>query len=993
MLSRHLYSLLIALMLFAAGGPASAGTTYTFGGDATVGNCTLAGTTYTCAAQPLPQWDDSMVIASGYTVKITSNVSFQSTQHLAMSSGAVLSSTGDLDIGGISGNNLNITGGTLIAAKTFTVGSQAQSLTANVQAGYAKLGSGSTLTINGNVTATGNVDIASHATINGAITGAAVTAASGVSLYGNITGSKSFTLGSGNTVVGNITAPVVNLLPSQSYVTGNITATTSLELGSSVSVKGNVVTGTLTEDSSEAIIDGNATVDSAVLQWHGRVTQTIYCTGGTAAGKCDCVTNNSGYPVNTTSGPHCQGKTVPLDHFMIAYDASASVCAPATVTITACANAACTATYGGGTSVTLAPTGQTVAVPASGVAQASVAYTQAGTNVLAISSPSTPARTVCWRNGEAAPGADCQVTVAKSGYVLTPSSAGFIAEDQSTQTPPMLTLAALSYDNAKKACTPLFNNVSRDIAFTCGYADTTTPGILPVRLNGVALNTAQNAAAACDGTGRTIKMTFDKDGNAPLKIQYADAGKVTVTATDNGPNSPGSATTTAIFAPAAFRVTLGANSRYVAGDAFAATVTAVNGLGATTRKFGTEVPAESAVLAAVRCQPANGNGLLDQSSTISGGVQTFALKWSEVGTIDLAATLANGNGYLGSGVSPAAATTNTAGTACTGAAGRFVPAYFAVAADPDWKRTVSGGTQLQYYSGEPGMKVKVTAYSRGGNVTYNYAGGDARNVTFSAFDATGTTPIGNGRFSRSATYPAGDTTGTAQLLANDFAAGVGTWTGSYTFTTSPTAPTRVLVRATDTDNASSAPPPPCTTPSCPTQPPEPVVMVRSGRVHIANAYGNATGLLQVPVNIEYYTGQTWVRNFEDTTTKFDQSAVSVGRTQNGIDVTLSPFTNGAATLGLTPGPKSPRASVPFAINLGALNLGAQVPGPNTSCYYVAAAGTAPSSMTDSTRAGLPFLRSADPSCGKTNVDPSAMATFGIFAPETKRIIHMREVYR
>ena len=170
-------------------------------------------------------------------------------------------------------------------------------------------------------------------------------------------------------------------------------------------------------------------------------------------------------------------------------------------------------------------------------------------------------------------------------------------------------------------------------------------------------------------------------------------------------------------------------------------------------------------------------------------------------------------------------------------------------------------------------------------------------------------------------------------------------------------------------------------------------MVRSGRVHIANAYGNATGLLQVPVNIEYYTGQTWVRNFEDTTTKFDQSAVSVGRTQNGIDVTLSPFTNGAATLGLTPGPKSPRASVPFAINLGALNLGAQVPGPNTSCYYVAAAGTAPSSMTDSTRAGLPFLRSADPSCGKTNVDPSAMATFGIFAPETKRIIHMREVYR
>jgi MSHA biogenesis protein MshQ len=987
MLLRRLLSLLIALMLFAAGSPASAGTTYTFGGDAKVGGCTLAGATYTCAALPLTQWDDAMVIASGYTVNITSNVSFESTQHLAMSGSAVLSSTGNLDIGGIKGSNLNITDGTFIAAKTFTVGSQAQSLTADIQAGYAKLGSGSKLTINGNVTATGNVDIASNATINGAITGAAVTAASGVSLSGNITGSKSFTLGSGNTVDGNITAPVVNLLPSQSYVTGNITATTSLELGSSVHVKGNVVTGTLTEDASEAIIEGNATVDSAVLQWHGRVTQTIYCTGGTRSGQCDCVTNNSGYPVNTTSGPHCQGKTVPLDHFMIAYDATASVCAPATVTITACANAACTATYGGGASVTLAPTGQTVAVPASGIAQPSVAYTQAGTNVLAISSPSTPARTVCWRNGDATPGADCQVTVSKSGYVLTPSSAGFFAENQVLPDKDTLTLAAVRYDDATKSCSSLFGNVSRDITFTCGYADTTTPGILPVRLNGVALNAAQNASAACDGTGRTIKVTFDKDGTVPLKIQYADAGKVTVTATDNGPNSPGSAGTTAIFAPAAFRLALGANSRYVAGDPFAAIVTAVNGLGATTRKFGTEVPAQSATLDAVSCQPNNSNGQIGRSSTLSGGVQTFSVTWSEVGTIDLAASLTNGDGYLSSGVRPAGATTNTAGTGCTGAAGRFVPAYFAVTADPDWKRTVSGGTQLQYYSGEPAMKVKVTAYSRGNSVTYNYAGANARDVTFSAFDATGTTPVGNGRFSRSTTYPAGDTTGTAQLRASDFAAGVGTWTGSYTFTTSPTAPTRVLVRATDTDNASSAPPPPCATPPCAVQPAEPVVMVRSGRVHIANAYGNTTGQLRIPVNIEFYTGQTWVRNFEDTTTTVGAAAVSLGRTANPVTIALQPFANGATTLGLTPAAGSPRTSVPFALNLGTGT------GPNTSCYYVAAAGTAPSSMTDSTGAGLPFLRSADPSCGKTNVDPSAMATFGIFAPETKRIIHMREVYR
>jgi MSHA biogenesis protein MshQ len=273
------------------------------------------------------------------------------------------------------------------------------------------------------------------------------------------------------------------------------------------------------------------------------------------------------------------------------------------------------------------------------------------------------------------------------------------------------------------------------------------------------------------------------------------------------------------------------------------------------------------------------------------------------------------------------------------------------------------------------MKVTVTAYNKGNGVTQNYAGADARDVTFSALDAAGTALTGNGRFSRSATYPAGDTAGTAQLRANDFVAGVGTWTGSYTFTMSPTAPTRVRVRATDTDTVNSA------------SAAEPTFMLRSGRVHVANAYGNATGLLRIPVNIEFYTGQTWVRNFEDTTTTFGQSAVSLGRTANPVAIALTPFANGAATLGLTPAAGSPRASVPFAINLGTTT------GANTSCYYVAAAGTTPSSMTDSTGAGLPFLRSADRSCGKTNIDPSAMATFGIFAPETKRIIHMREVYR
>ena len=95
---------------------------------------------------------------------------------------------------------------------------------------------------------------------------------------------------------------------------------------------------------------------------------------------------------------------------------------------------------------------------------------------------------------------------------------------------------------------------------------------------------------------------------------------------------------------------------------------------------------------------------------------------------------------------------------------------------------------------------------------------------------------------------------------------------------------------------------------------------------------------------------------------------------------LTGFTNGAATLSLTP-KNAQRVSIPVAINLGPPN------GDTTSCYYNAATRN----MKGSGAAALAFLRSTDPSCNRTGADPSAMATFGVYPPETKRVIHVREV--
>ena len=981
MLLRRLYSLLLALMLFAAGGAASAGTTYAFGGGAVAG-CSLSGTTYTCASLPLPGWDDSMVIASGFTVRITSDVGFGYNQSLAMSGTAVLASTGNLDIGGIKGDNLQIGGGTLIAANTFSVGSQAQALTANIQAADAHLGTGSGLTITGNVTVTGSVDIATHATINGTISGATVNAQPGSELVGDVTATNSFTLGSHGSVRGNITAPVVSLLPAQSVVTGNIKATVSLELGSQVTVEGDVAAGTLTLNPAWSMIDGSATVDSAVLGSHARVTDIIHCTGGTRTGQCDCVTNNSGYEVNTDYGPRCEGNTTALDHFLIRYDPTGSVCAPSTVTITACANADCTNTYGGGANVVLAPTGQAVMIPASGSIQTSVAWPQTGTNTLGLNGPTT-----CWSNLDAGPGANCQVKVASAAYVLSLGSARGYTSGKSQN----LTITALQ-QSGSGTCVPLFKGVKRSASFSCAYSNPTT-GTAPVLLNNVPLR-GQATGTACDGGGPSIEMQFKDDGTATLPLQYADAGNVTVTINDTAPGSPGKASVTPTFVPAALRITL-PGGPYVAGQDFYPKVTGLNSSGNATPNFGKESPPQNPSLAASACRPNNNNGLLTYAvSATDGGVQTFKASWSEVGYIDLAASFPSKD-YLGSQLAPADATTNAVTPPnCTGAAGLFSPAYFTFETDGNWKRTASVANVLrpQYYSGEPAIQLTVTARNAQNGVTQNYAGAYARDLEFTAVDpdSGGAFTGAAGTFSRSTAYPLTDVTGTAQIRAADFgtngaAPGTARWTGSYTFSKAPAAPTLLRVRATEQSGltypaSSSAIPKDMKTGV------EPRLLIRSGRVRIPNRFGSAGTLLKIPVSLEYYTGQTWVLNSDDSTTVMPADAISVGTVSVGTDLgkikgDLGAFASGAATLSLTP-EKAGRGSIPVALNLGSA-------GANTSCY------AAKQTMTPTTAgAGLPFLRSVDPACTAAGVvDPSGMATFGVYPPENKRIIHMREVFR
>jgi MSHA biogenesis protein MshQ len=607
-----------------------------------------------------------------------------------------------------------------------------------------------------------------------------------------------------------------------------------------------------------------------------------------------------------------------------------------------------------------------------------VTWPQTGINTLGLNGP-----TACWSSLDAGPGANCQVKVASAAYVLSLGSAGGYTSD----TPQTLTISALQ-QSGNGTCVPLFKSVKRSASFSCAYSNPST-GTVAVRLNGVVLR-GQATGTACDGGGPSIEMAFKDDGTATLPLQYADAGKVMVMINDTGPGSPGRASVTPTFVPAKFQIAL-PSGQYVAGQDFYPKVTALNVNNNATPNFGKESPPQNAGLAAVACRPNNNNGLLTYAvSATDGGVQTFKASWSEVGYIDLVASFPSGD-YLGSKMAPAAATTNAATPpGCTGAAGLFGPAYFTFDTDGAWKRTasVANATRLQYYSGEPAIQLTVTARNLQNAVTQNYAGAYARDLVFTAVDpASGGAFTGAaGTFSRSTGYAPTDLTGTAQIRAADFGAngaapGTAKWNGSYTFSTAPAAPTLLRVRVTEQPGviypaSSSAIPNNMTTGV------EPTLLIRSGRVRIPNRFGSAGTLLKIPVSLEYWTGQTWVLNTDDSATVIPAGAVSVGTSPFTVKTDLGVFTSGAATLGLTPPDKSGRGSIPVAFNLGSGTA-------NTSCYAAKQAMTA-----NVAGAGMAFLRSVDPACAAAGVvDPSGMATFGVYAPENKRIIHMREVFR
>jgi MSHA biogenesis protein MshQ len=921
-----------ALVLFGlllATGAAQAGTTYRFGGAAVPG-CSLSGKVYTCPSSAGIAADDKIIIDSGYTVSVRSDFTFGYNQGLTMSGTARLTSTGNLSIADLPPSNLNVTGGSFSSAKTFTAGNQVQTFKADISAATLVLGSGSTLQITGTLVSTGPVTIGSNTTITGPVTGTTV----------------------------SIGTPV--------RITGDVNASTSLFLGSGSTIDGNVDTGQMTLQASDALITGNAAVDFAKLDWNGRVAKKIICKSGTRPGECDCVDNQSGNPVNSAKGPTCESAKPAagtLQYLLITHDGSAGTCTSESVTVTACANAGCNAPhFAGGATATLQPGGASVVIGSTGTTTANVTSIATGITKLALTGTSAPVQ--CYNSATRTSSCDMNFTGDVNFEITVPDHKAGNTID--------VTIQARKPNATATECVPALNSVEKNVEYSCNYV-LPTSGTLKMSLDSTPTPTTANDAKsfACNASGTALLTSFDKNGIGNLTLVYPDAGKVAL----NAKLDKITGKKEFIVAPDHFYFEKSASLR--AGADFNVKLLARNLDGVTTPNFhaaglnADTVLGKNATLTTLGLDCIGGGltgNLPPVSVEFTQGVATATMNFNEAGYLDLVATR---NDFLGSAIDTSSTTGGLVNNVCAAKVGPFVPWAFQVELNDAARKTANF-----YYAGEPIM-LKLTAINRKGELTRNYPKGfgAGQTIKFSALQENGT----------DFTTAPGTLSGT--YAADGFSSGVTPLTDgpipqpTYVFTNARQAPTQIRLRA---DNGQTDPGLFITSATAPvgtglagTEQARP--WIRIGRVRIGSRFGRTgTSPVEMPVTVEYWSGRSWVLNDQDGFTVIPAAAfaqtASTGTTPPAIQQPVK-LTRGAGVLPLT---SSQPRSIEVAINLGKTTV-------DTSCL-----GTKPASK----GAGLAWMRALVTCDGQAarQGDPSASATFGIFPAESRRIIHVREVF-
>ena len=641
----------------------------------------------------------------------------------------------------------------------------------------------------------------------------------------------------------------------------------------------------------------------------------------------------------------------PLHHVELQHGSGTGLtCTPASLRVVACQDAGCTTRYTGGVTGTLSATGSptvvwpggpgiTIPAGASSV-DVAVQVTTPGSVVFGASgmSPAASSATSCNFGSPA-----CTFTAADAGLL-------FDVPNHTAETAQTVAIAAVRKADNAAVCVPAFASVTKSVNVSCAFQNPAS-GSLPLRVGGVSIG--------CGGAGSSVSLAFDANGTASTSVQYADVGQLQMTVRYTGSgNDAGlvmSGSDSFIAAPANFAFSAVTGTDIRAGLPFGATLTARNAAGAATPNFSRETPAQSPTLGWLRRQP-TGAGARDGS--FSGSLGAFSngaasasnLTWTEVGRGDLTASLAN---YLGSGLGASGATVH-ATTPVMGMVGRFLPHHFDVT-------TAHACSNAFSYARQP-FVATVTARNAANAVTENYDGSVATTPNFARAVSLADAPSLGGDFA-----------GTNAIAASAFLRGVATGAPAYGFADKQTPESLLVLRASDTDATSSAGHAEGSTP------------VRSGRLRVANGYGSEKAALQLQVLAEYWSGAAWVQNNADSCTAVPAAAVARSNYRNhqgaagawSTTPSAIAIVAGAGVLTLSAPSPAATGTVDFTLNLGSSAA-------DQSCL-----ATHPAS----TGAAVHWLRSRNGSCAATwDRDPSARASFGIYSPETKKTVHVREIF-
>ena len=956
--------------------------------------------------------DQGITLAGGNTVgsasktvdlKITSGVLSASNSAGSSSTiyGNLTSESGSISLSSVTlnGNIVSSTGNVTLSGASTVMGSI-------TTGGWLSVAGGS---VGGNISASNGVTMTGGTHFKGSISSSnsSITLAGG-SVLGDVSGHGGVTTTSGTVISGDVKAsngPVnlsggsvgsvfstcCSLTTNGTDIKGDVNAT----IGSSrdtVSITGGTISGAISTSGGNGISITNATVTSGSITTTSVSIVISNSNIGTPSSPVN-VTNNGKQSIaikgnsvvygNVTTGgtltidpsatvygdcsfQSITGKCSPFvpgpDHIRVFFNnATALTCAPRTLDAIACKNSTCSARYASPVSVTLSPGGTTATIPVGGTGTPSVARTSEGVATIALAA-SNPAVTAlrCYEGAVASPGnlvSPCNLTFSKSGFFVS-------VPDHRSCTTQTLTVTAAKADDKTKTCVPAFNGVSRDIKLRFAYASPESGATSPVFPT--VGSASPPATALATATDVSLAMTFS-NGAATTNLRYNDAGSLSVTASYTGSAATGDAGLSMgtvagsafVVAPAKFEISGIPAVPLTAGKEFNVTVTAKNSCGATTANFGNEKTPATALL--TLSNPSPGWGNVDQtdisqtSKTLSGfkeGEASTKLIWNEVGTVDVTATTSK---YLASSF-------DVVGTQA--AVGRFQPAYFDAFVSHGCSGVFTYAGLAPAIAGQP-FTVEVKAKRFGGSLnddtsnTANYEKNAvdpaviwSKEVTLS--DANGGTgTLANNTFS-AASFSAG------KAKRSDV---------RYALATKLTAPYKLVIRATDADT-------PAVSSSGHS---EGSTLMRSGRLRLSNAYGSEKATLSLLVQAQYWSGYSWVQNSDDacsslpkdTFALFDPSGAA--STCSSVSGAVS-WSGGQGNLVLNK--PSGVCSIDVAANLGAS-------GNDQSCL-ASHGGVA---------ANLAWLRSRNGSCASTyDRDPSARASFGVYSPELKRTVHVRELY-